>query len=127
MLAKEFLSRQELAKEYKIYFYGPIDPSLWPETHRRLFEDVQKLGVQKHASYRESITVDSLEKPWRAQTTRRAERLVGLAKKYYKAGPNERSWRSNIEPEVFHRFSVEVTWSVRIRRGKNTYSGRTAN
>ncbi|KAH8700712.1 hypothetical protein BGW36DRAFT_447513 [Talaromyces proteolyticus] len=128
MLAAEFVSRHELAKEYGICFDGPVDPSRWPETHRRLFEDVQKLGDQKHGTYRESITVDSIEKPWRAQTTRRAERLVGLSDKYYDAGPNERSWRSNIEPEVFHRFSVEVTcpectsrlWESEIRAALNS-------
>lgn len=112
MQPSEYLTRRELAEEYNIHFLGPVQSCRWPETHRRLFADVQKLGKQDFKSYVENITVDSIDKPWRARTRWRAKRLAALAEKYRNEGHRERGWRNNIEPEVFQRFSVEVIWYV---------------
>lgn len=110
MQAQEYLTRRQLADQFNIHFLGPVQSGRWPETHSRLFADVQKLGDQKFDSYRESITVDSIDKPWRTRTSLRAKRLAGMSDKYRNEGHRERGWRLNIEPEVFQRFSAEVIW-----------------
>lgn len=112
MNLSEFKSRKELADELNIHFLRPNQSEHVPETHKRLFEDIQKLGRQCYGEYHQSITVDSIDKPWREQTKRRAERLTILAEKC--RGKNESTWRFTIEPEVLHRFAVEVDWYVQI-------------
>lgn len=110
MQAPEYRTRRERADEFNIQFLGPVTSCRWPETHSRLFEDVQKLGKQEFAQYRESISVDSIEKPWRARVSLRAKRLAAMGFKYRDEGHKEKSWRLNVEPEVFQRFSFEVVW-----------------
>ncbi|KUL88773.1 hypothetical protein ZTR_03545 [Talaromyces verruculosus] len=108
MQAPEYLTRRELADQLNIYFLGPVQSGRWPKTHSRLFADVQQLGKQEFEAYKESITVDSIVKPWRARTKLRAKKLAAMGKKYRDEGIRERGWRLNIEPEVFQRFSAEV-------------------
>jgi hypothetical protein len=110
MQAPEYLTRREFADQSNIHFLGPVQSGRWPDTHSRLFADVQKLGKQEFKRYRESITVDSIDKPWRARTGLRAKRLASMSDKYRNEGHRERGWRVNIEPEVFQRFSAEVIW-----------------
>ncbi|KAL4795052.1 hypothetical protein BDV19DRAFT_180057 [Aspergillus venezuelensis] len=105
----EFRARWEYAKELNIRFLGPAPPADWPEAHHRLFEDIQKLGEQKHSTFNESISVDSIEKPWRRQTKQRAARLAARSRMSRSERKNEAGWRFTIEPEVLHRFTVEVT------------------
>ncbi|KAL4959128.1 uncharacterized protein BDV14DRAFT_17346 [Aspergillus stella-maris] len=105
----EFRARWEYAKELNVRFLGPVPPVDWPKAHHRLFEDIQKLGEQKHSTFSESISVDSIEKPWRRQTKQRAARLVARSRMSRSERKNEAGWRFTIEPEVLHRFTVEVT------------------
>jgi hypothetical protein len=110
MNPEEFRSRRELCDKYGIRFLGPVQPDRWPERLEKFFSDVVKLGDRKICDFVESITVDSIDKPWRGQTAKRAKRLASLAELCRVERRNERGWRSRIEHEVLHRFSVEVAW-----------------
>lgn len=110
MQAPEYRTRRKLADQFNIHFLGPVQSDRWPETHSRLFADVQQLGKQEFKAYRESITIDSIDKPWRARTQLRAKKLAAMGKKYRNEGLREKGWRLNIEPDVFQRFSAEVIW-----------------
>ncbi|GFG15825.1 hypothetical protein IFM61392_09180 [Aspergillus lentulus] len=105
----EYRARWDYAKELNIRFLGPAQSSQWPDAHRRLFEDIQKLGNQKHLRFNETVSVDSIDKPWRRQTKQRAARLVQQSQISRQDRKNEAGWRFSIEPEVLHRFTVEVT------------------
>ncbi|KAL4919236.1 hypothetical protein BDW62DRAFT_179704 [Aspergillus aurantiobrunneus] len=105
----EFRARWEHSKALNIRFLGPVPPSDWPRAHRSLFEDIQKLGDQKYSTFSESVSVDSIEKPWRRQTKQRAARLVARSRMSRNDRRNEAGWRLTIEPEVLYRFTVEVT------------------
>jgi hypothetical protein len=106
----EYRARWDYTKELNIRFLGPAQSSQWPDAHRRLFEDIQKLGNQKYSSFNETVSVDSIDKPWRRQTKQRAARLVQQSQISRQDRKNEAGWRFSIEPEVLHRFTVEVTW-----------------
>ncbi|KAL5358284.1 hypothetical protein BJX96DRAFT_146279 [Aspergillus floccosus] len=105
----EFRARWNYAKELNILFLGPAPSRQWPDAHRRLFEDIQKLGNQRYTSFSQTISVDSIDKPWRCQTKQRAARLVQQSQISKEERKNEAGWRFSIEPEVLHRFTVEVT------------------
>ncbi|PIG89931.1 hypothetical protein AARAC_003547 [Aspergillus arachidicola] len=105
----EYRARWDYAKELNIRFLGPAPPRQWPDVHRRLFTDIQKLGDQKYSSFSETVSVDSIDKPWRRQTKQRAARLVKRSLMSREDRKNEAGWRFSIEPEVLHRFTVEVT------------------
>jgi hypothetical protein len=113
MNSVEYQSRREHADRSNIHFLGPAQPSCWPDTLRRLFTDVQKLGGQKYDDFSENVTIDSIEKPWRLQTKKRAERLAKLVETCREERRNEAGWRYCIEPEVLHRFTIEVAWWVK--------------
>ncbi|KAE8358633.1 hypothetical protein BDV27DRAFT_65974 [Aspergillus caelatus] len=105
----EYRARWDYTKELNIRFLGPAPPRQWPDAHRRLFADIQKLGNQKYSSFSETVSVDSIDKPWRRQTKQRAARLVQRSLISREDRKNEAGWRFSIEPEVLHRFTVEVT------------------
>lgn len=102
--------RSNLIRQNNIFFRGPVQPDNWPATHGRLFSDVQKLGRRDYESFVESISIDSIEKPWRSVTKTRAKRLSHLANKAFAEHKEESSWRANVENDVLHRFTVEVAW-----------------
>lgn len=106
----EFSNRSAYATELGIEFLGPNEFDRWPETHRRLFEDVQKLGNQKYNSFVVRITRESIQKPWMRATKARAERLSMLAERSYREHKNESGWRYAVENEIMYRFTVEVSW-----------------
>ncbi|KAJ6100060.1 hypothetical protein N7467_001595 [Penicillium canescens] len=81
----EYANRWNLAKDLHIKFLGPVQPSQWPSTHERLFSDVQKLGKRTFDWFTESITIDTLEKPWRNAIRNRAMRLSKLAEEILNA------------------------------------------
>ncbi|KAI2740946.1 hypothetical protein DTO013E5_2066 [Penicillium roqueforti] len=105
----EFSNRSAYATELGIEFLGPNEFDRWPETHRRLFEDVQKLGNQKYNSFVVRITRESIQKPWMRATKARAERLSMLAERSYRERKNESGWRYAVENEIMYRFTVEVS------------------
>lgn len=110
MKPKELSLRQNYADQLHIKFLGPVQPSRWPETYTRLFSDVQKLGCREYDDFVESITIDSLGKPWRNSTKSRADRLASKAEMCFREDKDERGWRMSIEHEVLHRFTLEVAW-----------------
>jgi hypothetical protein len=69
-----------LIKEHNIHFDGPVDRAQWPSVHFQTFSNIQRLGRMEFAEYRESVTIESEDNPWREQTKRRAERITKLAK-----------------------------------------------
>ncbi|CZR61916.1 uncharacterized protein PAC_11813 [Phialocephala subalpina] len=79
-----------------------------PSTHRATFANIKKLGRLEFFEYRESITVDSEENPWREQTKRRAERIATLARICRDGRKNEAGWRMSLESEILARFTIEV-------------------
>lgn len=106
----EYANRWHLAKHLHINFLGPVQPNGWTSAHERLFSDVQKLGRRGFDEFVESITIDTLEKPWRNAIRNRAVRLSKLAEECMRGQRNESTWRFTIENEIMHRFSVEVAW-----------------
>ncbi|KAJ5593172.1 hypothetical protein N7537_010076 [Penicillium hordei] len=108
MDSTEYANRWNLAKHLHINFLGPVQSNGWPSAHERLFSDVQKLGRRRFDEFMESITIDTLEKPWRNATRNRAVRLSKLAEECMRGLRNESTWRFTIENEIMHRFSVEV-------------------
>ncbi|KAL3473918.1 hypothetical protein BJX99DRAFT_272002 [Aspergillus californicus] len=105
----EYQARWDYTKVLKIRFLGPVPPANWPRAHQRLFGDIQKLGDQKYSAFAESVSIDSIEKPWRGQIKQRAARLVVRSRMSRNDRKNEAGWRFTIEPEVLYRFTVEVT------------------
>jgi hypothetical protein len=98
-----------LIKDYNIHFDGPIDRAKWPPADFRTFNNIQKLGRTEFAEYREIVTIDSEDTPWREQTKRRAERIASLAKIFRDGGKNEAGWGMTLGSEIFARFTIEVT------------------
>lgn len=108
MAAQQKQDLRILIQKYNIHFDGPIDRIQWPATHFQTFENIQKLGHTEFASYRESITIESDDKPWRQQIKLRAERIVNLAKLCRAGRKNEAGWRMSLESEILARFTIEV-------------------
>lgn len=102
--------RLRWADRLGIEFLGPVEPARWPQTHKRLFADVHELGRRFYDNFVESISIDSIEKPWRNSIRRRADRLCKLACVTSEDRKNESGWRFAVENEIMHRFSVEVAW-----------------
>jgi hypothetical protein len=110
MNSTEYNLRLRWSTQLGIEFLGPVEPANWPQTHERLFADVHKLGNRGYDNFVESISIDSIEKPWRNSIRHRADRLCKLADYAWKERKNESSWRFAVENEIMHRFSVEVAW-----------------
>jgi hypothetical protein len=110
MSPNEHNLRLRWADELGIEFLGPVERVRWPQNHERLFADVHKLGSRTYDNFVESISIDSIEKPWRNSVRRRADRLCKLANYAWEERKNESSWRFAVENEIMHRFSVEVAW-----------------
>ncbi|OBT59599.1 hypothetical protein VE04_00034 [Pseudogymnoascus sp. 24MN13] len=108
MAAQQKQEHRNLVKEYNIFFDGPIDRAQWPTAHCQTFSNIQKLGRTGFAEYRESVTVDSEDKPWREQTKSRAERIAALARICREGRKNEAGWRMSLESEILARFTIEV-------------------
>ena len=108
MSALQKQEHRNLIKDYNIHFDGPIDQDQWPSAHFQTFSNIQKLGRTGFVAFRESITVDSEDNPWRGQTRRRAERIVNLAKICRDGRKNEPGWRLSVESEILARFTIEV-------------------
>ena len=110
MKPKLYEELQALTKKYNIHFDGPVERKAWPSDCENIFCDVQKLGTAVFKEYCESSVIDSLNKPWKVNTRRRAERLTDLASRCRREHRNEPGWRLVVEPEVMARFTIEVAW-----------------
>jgi hypothetical protein len=83
-----------------------------PEPHQEKFSTVQQLGRTLYDEYAFVPACDSLERPWQYENKRKASRLVRDAIKCREANSKEAEWRYELEPKVFDRFEIEVTWLV---------------
>ena len=110
MTPEQYENLRKLTKKYKISFDGPLSREQWPPTHARLFQNIQSLGQMRYHEYKADTTKRSLNEPWVAQSTRRAERVVARAKRLRSENRNEAGWRLELEPEIFSRFTIEVAW-----------------
>ncbi|RDL40397.1 uncharacterized protein BP5553_00376 [Venustampulla echinocandica] len=107
MTAQKKQAHRDLVSEYNIFFDGRTDKARWPSAHSKTFNDIQKIGRTEIAKYHESVIRGS-DKPWRAQTKRRAERIVAKAQLCLEANRNEAGWRLNLEHEILARLTIEV-------------------
>jgi len=78
--------------------------------HNAIFDDIQSLGKTDYNQYSTSVTIESIDKPWRHSTKKRAEIITEKAIRCLEANKNEMSWRLALEPEILSRFEVEVAW-----------------
>lgn len=83
-----------------------------PKVHQEKFHTIQQLGRTLWDSYAFVPGCESLERPWQPQNKQKASRLVRDAMRCREANKNEGGWRYELEPKVFERFEIEVTWSV---------------
>jgi hypothetical protein len=100
MAVQQKQDHRRLIKEYNVHFDGPIDREKWPSAHFHTFSNIQKLGRTEFAEYRESVTIDSEDTPWREQTRFRAERIATLAKICREGRKSEAGWRLSLESEI---------------------------
>ncbi|KAL5341914.1 hypothetical protein BJX70DRAFT_405308 [Aspergillus crustosus] len=116
MPPEEYQSRHRLTEQQGIHFLAALEPMewlhRWPEDRRRLFHDIRELGRFEFDAFNERAQRDIGEKPWRAQTKRRAIRLAHRARRCREQGKNERSWRLSLESEALERFTVEVSCPI---------------
>jgi hypothetical protein len=110
MTPEQYEQFRILTKTHNIHFDGPVERREWPSNYENIFLDVQKLGTAIFEEYCESSVIDSLDKPWRTSTRRRAKRLAALANLCRRERRNEAGWRMLVEPEVMARFTIEVAW-----------------
>jgi hypothetical protein len=110
MAAEQKQQLHTLIKKYNIHFDGEKSRDNWPTSHAQTFSNIKKLGMTDFLEYRDIITIESDEKPWREQTRRRAERIASLAKICRDGRKNEAGWRMSLESEVLARFTIEVAW-----------------
>ncbi|KAI8632212.1 hypothetical protein F5Y19DRAFT_354295 [Xylariaceae sp. FL1651] len=105
-------AHRRLMKKYKIEFVGPVDSlsdrDQIPDHHHTIVSHIRHLSRNEFSQFRESIAVDSDERPWREQIRRRAERVASLADSCRKARKNEPGWRLTLESEILARLTVEV-------------------
>ncbi|KAI0381180.1 hypothetical protein F5Y04DRAFT_281154 [Hypomontagnella monticulosa] len=104
-------AQRRLMKKYNIHFDGPAEPKVnehWPDPRKVIFDHIVELGRTEYDGYKESITYDLNQRPWRSQVLRRAKRVVALAKSCLDSRKNEAGWRSSVEAEIMARLTVEV-------------------
>jgi len=100
----------KLIKECNIHFDGIVDKESWPMLYEKTFAAIVSLGEIKFETYVASITVESRDRPWRAQVKGRAQRITELANRCLERRKNEPGWRMNVESEILARFTIEVSW-----------------
>jgi hypothetical protein len=116
MTGKKYRSLKAETKRQRIFFssqkYSSRFSNKVPELHQEKFFTIQELGRTLYETYAFVPGCDSLERPWQYENKRKASRLVRDAIRCREANKNEGGWRYELEPKVFERFEVEVTWLV---------------
>jgi hypothetical protein len=116
MTGKKYRDLKAETKRQRIFFssqkFSSRSPNQVPELHREKFFTIQQLGRTLYDTYAFVPGCDSLERPWQYENKRKALRLVRDAKRCREANKNEGGWRYDLEPKVFERFEIEVTWLV---------------
>ena len=106
-------TRRDLISEYKITFQDDLLIERWPSNLRLIFSKIKELGRYAYQSWRQDIYVDPT-RPWREETKTRADAMVALAQQCKADKSNEIAWRIKLESVIFHRFELEVDWSVSV-------------
>lgn len=116
MTRKNYRELKAETKQQRIFFssqkFSSRFPNLVPELHREKFSTIQELGRMLYDTYAFVPGCESLERPWQKENKRKASRLVRDAIRCREANKNESGWRYELEPKVFERFEIEVTWLV---------------
>lgn len=116
MTGKKYRKLKAETKRQRIFFnsqkFSSRSQNLVPELHREKFFTIQELGRTLYDTYAFVPGCDSLERPWQYENKRKASRLVRDATRCREANKNEGGWRYELEPKVFERFEIEVTWLV---------------
>jgi hypothetical protein len=116
MTGKKYRELKAETKRQCIFFssqrFSSRFPGRVPELHREKFFTIQELGRTLYETYAFVPGCDSLERPWQYENKRKASRLVRDAIRCREANKNEGGWRYELEPRVFERFEIEVTWLV---------------
>lgn len=116
MTGKKYRDLKAETKRQRIFFssqkFSSRSQSLVPELHREMFFTIQKLGRTLYDTYAFEPRYDFMERPWQSENKRKASRLVRDAIRCREANKNEGGWRYELEPKVFERFEIEVTWLV---------------
>lgn len=116
MTGKKYRDLKAETKRQRIFFSSQKFSSRYlervPELHREKFFTIQELGRTLYDTYAFVPGCDSLERPWQSENRQKASRLVRDAIRCREANKNEGGWRYELEPRVFERFEIEVTWLV---------------
>lgn len=73
-----------------------------------IVNDIERVTKIKYESYRELTDISARLRAQRNATRNQVIRIVSLAKWCEQQNSNEGEWRYNLEPGVFHQFSMEV-------------------
>lgn len=116
MTGKKYRNLKAETKRQRIFFNSQKFSSrfldLVPEFHHEKFFTIQVLGRTLYDTYAFVPGCESEERPWQRKNKQQASRLVRDAIRCREANKNEGGWRYELEPKVFERFEVEVTWLV---------------
>jgi hypothetical protein len=96
MTADSDRESSRLMKKHQI-FVGPFtEDTLFPPTHKQIFEDIRELGNYRLSSYITTIDIRSKDEPWRRQTKSRVEWLSKRARTLKEQQRNEAGWRLSL-------------------------------
>ena len=99
---------QILIEQNNIHFDHVVSKHKWPAQHRQTFADVAAVGNADYEKYSENVTIETQNRPWRAQSKRRAQRIAAEARQCLDDCQNEMAWRLKVESKIFERFTIEV-------------------
>jgi len=102
--------RRRLIERNNIHFDHIVSKRKWPTEHTDTFTHVTTVGKTDYEKYFESLTIETQNRPWRAQTKRRAQLIAALARQCLDDCQNEMTWRLKVESKIFERFTIEVAW-----------------
>jgi hypothetical protein len=112
MKVEQLRKLRTLAREHNIHFVLDSNPDQWPDRYRTMFTAARDTGRIMFDEYGKSAGMEIHLKPWKSRIKARAEILRERATRASREGLNESGWRFALEPEVFYRFTVEVSWYV---------------
>ncbi|KAK6542678.1 hypothetical protein TWF694_006622 [Orbilia ellipsospora] len=99
---------ERLRREYNIIFRDQLPSNEWPDSHRNVFEAIEKLKEYKYSTYLipEEFGSNLDPSPWKIEAKNQAKRLTEKARDC--TSRNEATWRYACEPLVFSRLTSEV-------------------
>ncbi|KAF2175980.1 hypothetical protein K469DRAFT_755936 [Zopfia rhizophila CBS 207.26] len=104
--SKDGSDLQELIQNYRIYFEGPVPPSMWPKQHEHLFRGIRDIWATRFDEYEQRTDIDRNRKEDQIQ------RVNSLRDRAYSlredVNINEGTWRTQVEPLVIQRFEERI-------------------